>query len=338
MPDHARIFVGRSRIDGRHIFLARRGFTLVELLVVIAIIGILVALLLPAIQAARAAALRTSCKNNIKQLGLAGQSYLSTHKRFPVGLQGPQLVVAAKAPYTNLMIEIMPFIEQDNLVKAFDKKTPTGNQAGPNTGTAGSTTSIAAQVITNFICPSSPLPTTNTVSGFVFGSNSYAGNGGTRIYEFRSNSSSLVSARKNNDGLFNHVNPDDKGVALRAVSDGLSKTLMFGERKLDDPEFDRLYSTFPLAGWSGWAWTETKNSIGDYTGHSAAPINYTIPPNASGNNFVDLRLSAWGSFHTGGATFCMADGSVHFLEEDMELKTLQALSTIRKGENVPFNP
>ncbi len=338
MPDRSRSFAGRSRIASCRILQQRPGFTLVELLVVIAIIGILVALLLPAIQAARMAALRTSCKNNIKQLGLAGQNYLSTHKRFPVGLQGPQLIASAKAPYTNVMIEVMPYIEQDNLVKAFDKKTPTGNQAGPNTGTAGSTTSVAAQVISNFICPASPLPTTNTVSGFVFGSNSYAGNGGTKIYEFRSNSSSLISAKKNNDGLFNHVDPTDKGVALRSVSDGLSKTLMFGERKLDDPEFDRLYSTYPLAGWSGWAWTEVKNSVGDFIGHSAVPINYTIPANASGNTFVDLRLSAWGSFHTGGASFCMADGSVHFIEEEMDLPTLKALSTIRKGENVPFNP
>jgi len=236
------------------------------------------------------------------------------------------------------MIEIMPFIEQESLVKAFDKKGPTGNSGGPNTGSAGQTTTVAAQVINNFICPASPLPTTNTVSGYVFGSNSYAGNGGTRIYEFRSNSGSTISAKKFNDGLFNIVEPRDKGVALRAVSDGLSKTLMFGERKLEDPEFDRLYTTYPLAGWSGWAWTQVKNSVGDYLGHAAVPINYMIPVGSSGNNVVDDRLSAWGSFHTGGASFCMADGSVHFIEEELDLTTLKALSTIRKGEAVTFNP
>src|SRR5689334_16324327 len=97
------------------------GFTLVELLVVIAIIGILIALLLPAVQAAREASRRTSCKNNLKQLGLSCWAYLDGHKRFPVGLQGPSGLrpgtdpLAFQAPATNLIIELLPYLDQKNL-------------------------------------------------------------------------------------------------------------------------------------------------------------------------------------------------------------------------------
>ncbi len=314
-----------------------KAFTLVELLVVIAIIGILVALLLPAIQAARMAALRTSCKNNIKQLGLAGQNYVSTFKRFPVGLQGPAVLTKSKAPYTNVMVELLPFIEQDSLVKVYDKKAGTGNFAGPNHTSTGGNPSVASQVISNFLCPASILPPTSQTSGFTFGNNSYAGNGGTRIYSMKGGSAT-VATKRNNDGLFNIVEPGDKGVALRSVSDGLSKTLMFGERRHEDPEFDRLYTAFPIIGWSGWAWTSVPNSVGDYLGHTAVPINYMIPVGSSGDSFVNDRLSAWGSFHSGGANFSMADGSVHFIADDLDLKTLQAISTIRKGEAEIFNP
>src|SRR6476469_1325288 len=95
-------------------------FTLVELLVVIAIIGILVALLLPAIQAAREAARRTQCANNIKQLGLATINFISAKKSFPVGLQGPSALHNSDPAYegpvwTNVMVELLPFIEQTNL-------------------------------------------------------------------------------------------------------------------------------------------------------------------------------------------------------------------------------
>src|SRR5262249_44735330 len=116
--------------------LPRRGFTLVELLVVIAIIGILIALLLPAVQAARIAALRTSYKNNIKQLGLACMNYLSARKKFPVGLSGPSVTSAGggQKVWTNVMVELLPFIEQANIVANFDKTKPTGNSPGPNTG------------------------------------------------------------------------------------------------------------------------------------------------------------------------------------------------------------
>lgn len=318
----------------------RKAFTLVELLVVIAITGILVALLLPAINAARESARRVQCKNNIKQMGLACAVYTSTFKRFPVGLQGPSGLSCGSSaipytpPSTNLMVEMLPYLEESVLQRKYDKKAPngTGDFSGPNT--TGGASSIAAQVITTYRCPSTILPRTADVNGFTFGMNSYAGNGGTRIYSFRTTFTSPNAAKKNTDGLFSIVEARDRGITIKEVRDGLSKTLLFGERKHEDKRFDELYPTFPIIGWSGWAWTKVCNSVGDYVGHAAVPINYQIPASASGNNLIDDRVCAWGSFHAGGSNFCMADGSVTFMGDEVPLTTLQRLSTYRKGENV----
>ena len=327
----------------------RRAFTLVELLVVIAIIGILIALLLPAVQAAREAARRSQCANNLKQLGLAASNYASARNRFPVGLQGPYLYAVGRVykplgkfdpVYTNCMVELLPYIEQQDLLTNFDKTVATINDDGPNTGTAGDSDTIAAQVIVNFRCPTTRLPSQNTVDGYIFGTNDYAGNGGTRIY-FPTDDADpdtagvqYAGAKRFNDGLFNIVEPGEVGVALREVTDGMSKTLMFGERNHEDPEFDRLYPSFPLAGWCGWAWTGRINSVGDNLGHAAVPINYMIPPGSSGTDVTNDRLCAWGSYHPGGANFCRADGSVSYFADAMDLEVLQALATKAGDETV----
>jgi prepilin-type processing-associated H-X9-DG protein len=235
------------------------------------------------------------------------------------------------------MVELLPFIEQANIVANFDKTGPTGNSPGPNTGIGNSNPyTVSAQVVINFRCPATDLPQQNNVSGFVFGTNDYAGNGGTRIYHPTSDpNKSKAAAKINNDGLFNIVEQNDPGISVRSVSDGLSKTLMFGERKHVDKEFDRLYTAYPLPEWCGWAWTSVPNSVGDNLAHTAVPINYMIPVGSSGaNDEVNNRLSAFGSYHPGGANFSLADGAVLFYVDSMDLKVLQALSTIQGGENV----
>jgi prepilin-type N-terminal cleavage/methylation domain-containing protein/prepilin-type processing-associated H-X9-DG protein len=339
----------------------RCAFTLVELLVVIAIIGILVALLLPAIQAAREAARRTQCANNIKQMGLAAENFISVKKEFPVGLQGPSGLHAGNAAYegpvwTNVMVELMPYIEQQNLQSNFDKTKPTGNAAGPNTGTAGSTTSIASQIVVNFRCPSSQLIPQNNVSGFIFGTNDYAGNGGTRVYEPTSDvtrrrfaaAKPPAGANPNiiptgstvplyNDGLFNIVERGDTGTGIKQVTDGLSKTFMFGERNRDDPGGAvGTLTGYTLDGWCGWAWTSKVNSVGDNLGHASVPINFMMPPPPTPSSNLDAwdRISAWGSSHSGGANFCYADASVSFLTDSTDLTVLQALATIRGEEQI----
>jgi prepilin-type processing-associated H-X9-DG protein/prepilin-type N-terminal cleavage/methylation domain-containing protein len=322
-------------------------FTLVELLVVIAIIGILIALLLPAIQAAREAARKIQCANNIKQLGLATMNFISSKKAFPVGLQGPSAFHSGVAAYegpvwTNIMIEVLPYIEQTNLQSAFDKSVPTGNAVSKNTIAPSGTNSIASQVVVNFRCPSSQLAPHNEVGGFIFGTNDYAGNGGVRIYHPTDKTlpdTKAYSAAKYyqdqlwNGGLFNIVERGDNGTGVRQVTDGLSKTLMFGERNHFEPEgtVGRI-TGYPLEDWCGWAWTRVVNSVGDNLGHSSVPINYVLPPDTKQTLAAVDRICNWGSRHSGGANFCLADGSVSFYADTMDLPVLQALSTIQGGE------
>ena len=193
---------------------SRPGFTLVELLVVIAIIGVLVALLLPAVQSAREAARRSECANNLKQIGLAALHYVDVKKVFPVGLQGPSGLACSttatpKFPATNVMVEILPYIEQENVYSQFNKNVitndsyqgATGNVNNPGITSLAKVTTVAARVIDAYRCPSSTLAQTASVAagtnnvGYVFGLNTYAGNGGTLIYKFKEISNWTVPPR-----------------------------------------------------------------------------------------------------------------------------------------------
>src|SRR5262245_7504780 len=111
----------------------RRGFTLIELLVVIAIIAVLIGLLLPAVQKVRAAAARLQCLNNLKQCALAAQNYHGDHGQFPIGARLPVFVGGIPTKGTNLWVELLPYIEQDNL--KWDYNDNTNNVAGGRNAT-----------------------------------------------------------------------------------------------------------------------------------------------------------------------------------------------------------
>ena len=313
----------------------RSGFTLIELLVVIAIIAILIGLLWPAVQKVREAANRMKCTNQLKQLGLATMNYEGSYQYFPPAWRNPtpstsftgvvQDPPLSDTPrFTNIFIELLPFFEQDNLQKMWDFTNINNNRGGP--------TSTSAQVVKILICPSSILNGTPTavVSGNTYGLNSYGGCAGRYSFRAFTGSSFTIS----NDGIF-YIN---SRTTMSGIADGTSNTIMFGERHHKDKNFDRMYTSFPLNGWSGWAWCDQGNAIGDFLLGAAQPINWLIPDTATGANssanpWVQQRLSTMGSNHSGGANVGLADGSVRYMRDSVSLPVLQAMTT-RAGSEV----
>jgi prepilin-type N-terminal cleavage/methylation domain-containing protein/prepilin-type processing-associated H-X9-DG protein len=306
----------------------RKGFTLIELLVVIAIIAVLIGLLLPAVQKVREAAARMQCSNNLKQLGLAAHNYHGNYNKFPSGVNlangytaagGAWTAPAAPAPGLNfsLLESLLPYIEQDNLYRLLNFTT---NQYANTNGP----TSPGATIIKTYLCPSDVAPTQTTwVTGgttYYFGANSYGGNPG--VYGFYTDTMDRT-------GIF-YIN---SSVTLPGITDGTSNTFMFGERNRVDPTYDRIYGS-SFGNRSGWAWANSLPGF-DYLFGAAEPINWLMPASLTsdpGFTYEDLRFSCYGSQHTGGANFCFADGSVHFLSNTTPLQILQFFSTVSNGE------
>ena len=288
----------RPRVRG-----PRRAFTLIELLVVIAIIAILIALLVPAVQKVREAAARTQCSNNLKQLALASHNYHDVYKKFPEAYR-------RNPPYATLYVRLLPFFEQDNIQKKWDYANKANNEGSVADGKP------ASQVIPMLLCPSDNLP--NPVYNDPpkdWGMTSYGGCGGIRAYP---------EGEQTRDGIFLSVwssFPQDPGIRMTGIVDGTSNTLMFGERHHFEPQDPHL------DGWGAWAW----NAPGDQILGASAPINYKLPPGYGNPQYKD-RINAFGSGHSGGANFALADGSVRFIPDSVPLSTLQALATRSKGE------
>jgi prepilin-type N-terminal cleavage/methylation domain-containing protein/prepilin-type processing-associated H-X9-DG protein len=304
----------------------KAGFTLVELLLVVAIIGTLVALLLPAIQAARESARRASCVSNLKQIGLAITSYESTHKAFPPGAVwgrwDPPKQVRMQG---SLLIHILPYIEQSTLYSAFDfKQLVTDGQNLPGTGAP-----IGSTVIDSYICPSDDVYNGTFGGRGIF--NYAASNGPTELYDNPVCSCANPYDKKLEmapiDNLTNYAGPFTRlGVRTKAsqITDGLSKTIFVGEVRVGCSEHPQ----------AGWAWT--KNGNGYYS--TLIPINYdTCNENAPDpcNRPCNWNTSVgFKSAHPGGANFLFGDGSVHFLHESIDMQSYQYLGAKADGFSV----
>ena len=320
----------------------RRGFTLVELLVVIAIIGVLVALLLPAIQAAREAARRSQCMNNSRQIGLALQNYHSTHGSLPPGYGplpegGYGQGLAGGTPYAewSWAARLFGYLEQAAISGAIDWDW--------NPGQVASAPATIKEVITakvsSFHCPSDDSVNTNFNEGKVcyaggaldegYGRLSYAGNFGQGQLE-------AVKAPDGPklDGVFSY----NHGDSFRQITDGTSNTLLIAEiipggpcsiRGVfaydEGPVFMQDYvpnSTVPdLVRWCD---KEDDVSLGVYT---AAPCN----PQLSKLNMV---LHTARSRHPGGIVTGFCDGSTRYISDNINLIVWKAYGTPREGEIV----
>jgi prepilin-type N-terminal cleavage/methylation domain-containing protein len=303
-----------------------RGFTLVELLVVIAIIGILVALLLPAVQAARDAARRTSCKNNLRQIGLAIHNYHDSTGTFPISIS-PWAEPDSPAPANQLtgkgwIVSILPFIEEQGLFDQFKSRGGFEGAMGSGEGIARPELADAmATQLTILQCPSDgsvrELSTQQYQwEGRPVALTSYKGViGDTRM----GNDSSIHEGtepdchnRTGCNGIF-YRNNYQEPVDFASVVDGLSNTFIVGE---DIPAHNFHSTAF--------------YSNGDYSS-CHAPLNFKpVPPiPAQWWNVISFR-----SEHAGGAHFALGDASVHFVNESIDYLTYRALSTKAGAESV----
>lgn len=340
---------------------APRGFTLVELLVVIAIIGILVALLLPAVQAAREAARRTKCINNLKNISLACLNYESAKKALPPGTTNSTVATRSGLGW---QVQILPYIEDAQVSEeAMAKYRVAGNDdAYSGTGMDA----LNALKLAMYLCPSDGEianlndkfdGTTKNRRGM-----SYAGVMGS--YNSRTGqcpasrtsgmycvTSSTLSGANNYDGLLIQGWP----VTLKKCTDGLSKTLMLGERWYqarawmigsywsgtpqpvpptgqppDGPQPNNLF--FNCKNLTAKVPINYDLSIASYQLHDNATDRPIVPSTSS--KTLSLNDLPFASFHTSGANFANGDGSCRFISNDIDTTLYLALGSRNGDETV----
>jgi prepilin-type N-terminal cleavage/methylation domain-containing protein len=311
----------------------RRGFTLVELLVVITIIGILIALLLPAVQAAREAARRTQCSNNLKQLALALMSYESQALRFPPGaLNSYPAFSPFSYPRTTWAIHLYPFFEMQSAFTLLNFKLP----AGPGNAlwtNAGNTMSTAVQT-PMLLCPTDGMGGRLHfhMSGFgYYARGNYAGFFGN--LDYGSAWPPIGPAQKRAAFGINYF------VRISEITDGTSHTMAFGEilTGLDQRNDYRGVHWYDHAGTSQVYTKYTPNPpIPDtiYVQWCTATTNQPSVnlPCVPGISTGKTDTAAARSRHIGGVHVGLCDGSVHFVNDGIQLGVWQALGSISGGE------
>jgi prepilin-type N-terminal cleavage/methylation domain-containing protein len=340
-----RLIRDRVQVEGR-------GFTLVELLVVIAIIGVLVALLVPAVQVAREAARRTACTNNLKQIGLALHNYHSSHRVLPFGC-GPDrdTTVASLGNLTDrrysAQSQLLPFLEQKNVYDAIDFRVAPFH---PYTDAATKVAEVyaapeklvingraAVAKIAVFLCPSD-LDRIENPWGHC---------------NYRACSGSNCGGRAGNGMFFQNSH-----TSFSSVKDGLSQTAMFSERAKGSwsrQMQDTLSDLYDLGG----VWTEEpfRTECAKLTAEEARQYkfdvesgqtwlegnmnwtryNHVLPPNKIGckNGLTwDGVIMPASSHHPGGVNLLLGDGAVRFASESVESGLWRAVGTMGAGDTV----
>jgi prepilin-type N-terminal cleavage/methylation domain-containing protein/prepilin-type processing-associated H-X9-DG protein len=330
----------RSRANG--------GFTLVELLVVIAIIGVLVALLLPAVQAAREAARRSSCSNNIKQLAIGIHNYHDTYNCIPFCYLGPSPSTYNATNYgKSWMTQILPFIEQKPLYDQIDWTRDLNAATAP---AVNNNIIIAQTVVKTFLCPSDGNNGFGKMSGRAnvggtWAVNNYKGNSGANwawnqgspnTGDFRTpinqtppnenvNAPPVVNTDNGLDignGIIcrNGGNRQDAMKSFSFVTDGLSNTFAVGEA---------------VPAWCTHTWWWWFNGT---TATCAIPLNYRSPEVLAGTSSLEGRAGDWPvnysfmSRHPGGGQFALVDGSVRFIPNTIDLVVYRRLATAGGGQ------
>ncbi len=344
----------------------RRGFTLIELLVVIAIIGVLISLLLPAVQSAREAGRRAQCINNLKQIGLAIHTYADTYQVLPPGKGDNYLAsVPGAASYArwSAQSQLLQFIEQGNLFNSINFSLPpeTPGMAGDvpfmppyqNPGRQNATASLT--MISTFLCPSDA---SSNLLGQWPGGNNYLGNLQTWACDLSEGYASTIAPAETPQGVFYFRS----SVRLASVSDGLSNTAFFSEKirgtDINDPDarsdsliispagivdMDTAYNacqrmnpqtTTRLTRRQGMSWVMGEMCCTSYN-HVAPPNSKTCAGTGFSGNMANMPMQVPpSSRHPGGVNVLMGDGSARFVKSTVNVGTWRAVGTRAGGEAI----
>jgi prepilin-type N-terminal cleavage/methylation domain-containing protein len=280
----------------------RTAFTLVELLVVITIIGILISLLLPAVQAARHAARRSSCTNNLKQIGLAIHNYHDVYRSLP-------LASLWRTKYYSAFTAILPHLEGGNLYQLYDGSLSVYDPAN---------VAVIDQEVATYLCPSMvlprPVPDPDPARKETGAPGSYALNVGTNY---------AWTGPRNGPFTFD-VDPHTQ---FAGITDGLSNTLFVGE-------LDYGLKNYYWSGTTEVRWGAAKWGIG-YPGYSIATTSGVFNSDRLITAYHEYQT--FRSDHIGGANFALGDGSVDFVSDTIDAAVLDAMAT-RDGGEINANP
>ncbi len=324
----------------------RRGFTLVELLVVIAIIGILVGMLLPAVQAVREAARRATCLNNIRQVVLACHIYESGNQRFPPGSSAPNGSAAEENFGESLLVPLLPFVDQNNL---FDSYRGLGGTMQQRLIAASNTN------VPLFLCPSATqedeivtIADQGENTTHYYGSlGDYTGfsapngftypvvdtGGGSAAYAGYSGMFSPWSTNPTMPNLQPAFYTRTKARTFGDARDGASNTVAM----LEKSRSSNLNSSVPYTPvYSGWA-------FGHESVASTGLVSQIFSSNSVGSNAINqnnqpfsINSLPMGSNHPGGALVAMVDGSSQFVSDQVTVGIIRAMNGIRDGQVAAF--
>ena len=313
---------------------SRSGFTLVELLVVIAIIGILIGMLLPAVQQVREAARRISCSNNQKQIGLGLHNYLSAHQKFPTmvevpaGMEGSVKADLLGVPGWAWSATILPFLEQKNISDQLRVGQRLIQDAASDTAVSG----LFSQRLGVYSCPSDlngDEVTNRKIAGTGMGRSSYpAVNGdGVRAY-YEEN---FPSGDGRGNGIFG---TRERKLNMASITDGSSNVFAIGERAYDvdpvtDPTKDFTITQWPGTTDLGQDGSSFRGTV-EVSGSTGFPMNEPLT--------TSWMYRHWfRSNHAGGANFTLGDGSVHFINENIDIATYKNLANRHDGNVANVN-